>query len=166
MMAFVSHSTRDRAIVDKIKETLHANDVQAYIAEDSPEPGRPLADKIRENILGCDLFIVILTMNGKRSKFVQQEIGIAVGGNKHIIPLAEKGMDTIPLLKGKEYIHIDPDKPDEAIHSATALICRMKPKKAEVVIVHEADEFDWGMAIGVIALIISVFALCLVASKK
>ena len=171
MMAFVSHSTRDKVIVDKIRETLNDNDVQAYVAEDSPEPGRLLADKIRANILGCDLFIVILTKNGKRSKFVQQEIGIAVGANKPVIPLVENGMNT-DILQGREYIPIDPNKPDKAIQSATTFICRIRKDRAELFVKHEtvveneSDNINWIAIIAVIALIVSVIALGLALRKK
>ncbi len=68
-----------------------------------------LPDKIRNLILQSDCVLAILTQNGLNSKFVQQEIGFALGQNKAVIPFVKRGTRTeeLALLQGREYISID-----------------------------------------------------------
>ena len=77
--------------------------------------------------------IILLTKNGMRSNWVQQEIGYALKARKLIIPLIEKGTNSQDLgaLQGKEYIEYDSLHPEEALLKTSTFVKSLKLKKEE-----------------------------------
>jgi hypothetical protein len=71
--------------------------------------------------------VVLLTTNGTESYAVHQEIGVAVGKNKLVIPLVEAGVapSALVLLQGLEYIAVDPATPTAALNTLTAHVAFM-----------------------------------------
>ena len=84
---FISHSTKDLGLVNIISGFLRTHGVIVYIAKYFPEPGKPLAQKIMENIKDSDCLLVLLSKDSTPSEWVQQEIGAAKMSKKLIIPL-------------------------------------------------------------------------------
>jgi hypothetical protein len=81
----------------------------------------------------ADCVVVLLTQNGIRSNWVQQEVGYAIKANKLIIPLVEKGVDPKDLaaLQGREYIEYDPSEPQEALLKVSSYVRSLELKRAE-----------------------------------
>ncbi|KKM69572.1 hypothetical protein LCGC14_1449460 [marine sediment metagenome] len=107
---FISHSTKDFKLVDVLGRYLEACAIKVYIAERDIQPGKPLSQKIEQNIEKSDYFLVVYTENGKSSEYVQQEIGLWKGRrhNINLVPFVEKGLDPGAFLCGLEYIEFDP----------------------------------------------------------
>ncbi len=102
---FISYSTKDITIVDHVKKTLSNDKIDVYVAEYSAMPGANLSQDIQNAILYCDLFIVIWSKNSKSSEWVSQEIGIAKGNNKYILPVVlNKSLELPAFIKGLKYI--------------------------------------------------------------
>lgn len=103
---FISHSTRDLGLVTFLAKKLSEFGVEVFVAEWSLSPGATLDKKVSAQIERADCVVAILTQNGMRSNWVQQEIGYALKANKPIIPLVEKGISPkhLGFLQGKEYI--------------------------------------------------------------
>lgn len=107
---FISHSTQDFQIVEGLRRYLESCGIRVYIAERDTRPGKPLSQKIERNIDNSDYFLVVYTENGKKSEFVQQEIGLWKGrrNNINLVPFVEKGLNPGAFLCGFEYIEFDP----------------------------------------------------------
>ena len=114
---FLSHSmtAEDQPFVRSIADLLATQNVTCYIAERDSQVGQPLAKKIEEAIRTCDCVYALLTKGGNQSAFVQQEIGLATGIGKPVVPLVEKGL-TVPGFKvGVEWIEFDRANPQAAL---------------------------------------------------
>ncbi len=130
---FISHSTEDQRLVMSLSNLLSRYGMDVSVAEWYLTPGEPLADKINNLINESDCIVILLTQNGMRSKWVQQEIGIALNKKKTIIPLVARGVNTKELaaLQGREYIEFDPNWPGEALVKTASYVKSLKLKKRD-----------------------------------
>jgi len=101
---FISHSNEDLQLVNLIASQFRSYGVVPIIASQvRPVPiSQTLPDKIKSLIMQSHCLLAILTRNGLDSKWVQQEIGFAIGKNKTLIPFVEEGIHTedLALLQG------------------------------------------------------------------
>lgn len=130
---FISHSTRDQGLVISLANLLSKYGAKVFVAEWYLAPGERLDKKVFEQIGNSDCVVVLLTRNGMRSNWVQQEIGFASNSKRPLIPLVEKGTDPKDLaaLQGKEYIEYDPDRPQQALVRTATYVKSLKLKKEE-----------------------------------
>lgn len=128
---FISHSTKDRGLVISLANLLQKFGVQTHVAEWYLTPGEPLAKKGSALIESADCVVVLLTREGARSSWVQQEIGVAVGRKKVVVPVVEKGTDqqNLGALQGIEYIEYDPHQPEQALDRLASHVSRLKLNK-------------------------------------
>lgn len=125
---FISHSTREPQVVAMFARDLQQIGVRSIVSEWSPEPGKPIAEKIENQISMSDCVLALLTRSGARSPSVNQEIGYAKG-KKPIIPVVEKGTKVGVLLQGLEYIIFDRAKPHSAVNQVTDFVQRFGLQK-------------------------------------
>lgn len=106
---FFSHNSEDFSWADKIKNEAEKEGIKVYLYEDDPQPGKYVAEKVKETIRRCDSVIFFLTKNSQKSAYVQQEIGFAQALNKLIIPIVDKGANpnSLAMLTGIEYFPFD-----------------------------------------------------------
>ena len=125
---FLSHSSRNRNLVIDIHNKLKKAGIDVYLAEEHPQPGKNLPQKILNNIKSADCVVVLLTDTGIRSQFVNQEIGVARALNKPIIPMVEKKVTRKVggLLAGLELIMFDKSKPEQAISEVSSYVSRLR----------------------------------------
>ena len=125
---FISHSNseRDKDVVGSACSRLDHLGFNPYVAESDPRPGLPLWGKIRDNIRSSDLFLVLYTEDGYCSCDVREEVGMAVGMDKEIIPVAE-GRPSAGSMSGREYVPLDRNHPDKS----TVKICEAVLRSAE-----------------------------------
>jgi len=126
---FISHSTEDLDIVKMMANRLEAIGLEVFIAELSPEPGKPLPEKVVENIRAADCVVVLLTPSGMKSVWVQQEIGIAQSFRKLTIPIVESGVSVTGLLEGIEYVSLDRNNVNAAIEVLAKFVRRAESEK-------------------------------------
>lgn len=114
---FISHSSKDRDWVESISAVAKAAGVQTYLFEHDPQPGRLLRDKLESAIERSDALVVLLTTHAASSEMVQQEIGLARGMRKPLIPLVENGVSptSLGMLLGVEHIPFDKENPHRAL---------------------------------------------------
>lgn len=89
---FISHSAKDRGLVIALANLLSRFGVEVYVEEWFLTPGERLDKKAFEQIKNSDCVVVLLTRNGIRSNWVQQEIGYSLQCDKSVIPIVEKGI--------------------------------------------------------------------------
>lgn len=130
---FISHSTEDMGLVIALSNLLAKFEVETFVAEWYFTPEERIDKKVFKQINEADCVVVLLTRNGMRSNWVQQEIGYAIKAGKPIIPLVERGVDPRDLisLRGKEYIEYDPFQPQQALLRASAYVRSLKKLKKE-----------------------------------
>jgi len=130
---FISHSTRDQGLVIALANLLSRYGATVFVAEWYLAPGERLDKKIFEQIGSADCVAVLLTRNGMRSNWVQQEIGYALSSEKPLIPLVERGVESKDLgaLQGREYIEYDPSQPQQALIRTANYVGSLKLKKEE-----------------------------------
>lgn len=130
---FISHSTRDQRLVMALANILSKFGINVSVAEWYLTPGQRLDKKVFNEIKDSDCVVALLTQNGIRSNWVQQEIGYALNSGKPLIPLVEKGIANKDLaaLQGKEYIEYDPYQPQQALLKTSTYVKSLKLKKEE-----------------------------------
>ncbi len=128
---FLSHSSADAAWVKWIAENGRRVAVDVYLYEHDPQPGRMAADKLEAAIRNCDAMVVLLTANSRFSPYVQQEIGVAKGAGKLIVPLVQPGIEqgSLAMLQGVEYIPFDFGDPQRALATLLPYLQKLKQEK-------------------------------------
>lgn len=107
---FISHSTRDiKNDVGEVHKILKTCKIPCYIADIDAPLGNVLPAEIKKAIEESELFLVFITQYSKRSLWVNQEIGYALGKEIPVIPL-KKGRATIKgLIEAAKYVPIYAD---------------------------------------------------------
>lgn len=116
---FISYSTADLALVNVIKTLLSFSNAscQVFIAEYDVAPGTPLTQKIIEEIVAADLFLLLWSRNSKESEYVIQEIGVAKGRGKKILPLVIEPQLPLPaMITDLKYLPLFKD-PNRALNT-------------------------------------------------
>jgi hypothetical protein len=145
---FISHSMKDSQLVRVLVKNLEVYRVEAYIAERDYQPGKQLSQKIMQNIDTSEYFLVVYTINGEDSIYVQQEIGYWLGkrGYNGFIPLVARGIDPGAFLRDLEYIELDFSNPNLGITNAINYVTQqIQAKKKQLI-------QDIGFGIGIIGI--------------
>ena len=129
---FISYSTLDIEMAKKINNyLLQIRDVSVFLSESNLIVGT-LSNVLVEKIKECDLFLVLYSKNSQNSNYVQQEIGVAKGNKKMIIPLlldAEAKPDA--MLQGISYLSIyDENKVAEQMSRLHKYVIQESQKKS------------------------------------
>jgi len=112
---FVSYSTLDLGVVQKIERIVTGTGIEVFVAEHSVKPGERLDSRLLSAIRDCDLFLVLVSSHSVQSSWVEQEIGIATASNKPILPvLLEPEVELPGVISGVKYLRAH-DNPEEAL---------------------------------------------------
>jgi hypothetical protein len=104
---FISYSTRDLSVVTAIQQNLERAGAVVYVAEYSTQPGQSLPEAIRRAIEGCHLFLLVWSTNAQSSEWVPQEIGVATGLRKPIMPVVlHAGLRLPAFLSDLKYLEL------------------------------------------------------------
>jgi hypothetical protein len=146
---FVSYPSKDLQEVDLVGNFLCYAGTELFIAEHSVRPAEALVPKIVAAIKECDLFLLLWNSHSIESSWVQQEIGVAAGAGKPILPLVlEQSLDLPAFLAGIKYIRVH-DDPEHALSLLKATVFERVKKK------QQADGLFW---LGLGALVVYVLA--------
>ena len=156
---FISHSTADMDIVYELYRWLLSEGLEAYVAELYPQPGVPLTSKVTGAIRSCDCFIALLTADGNRSEFVNQEIGYALKAEKLVVPIVEEGVvKPKGFLQDADYIPFSRHEPTDAISRVADFLKKRAVRKEE----EERNKAILGIA----AVVLGLIALAAIASRR
>lgn len=100
MRIFLSHSSRDAAIADKICEQLEKNGIKCFIAPRDIRPGKEYAEEIINGIDESAAMILLMSQNANSSPHVLREVEHAVSGGT---PILVYKMEEVVLSKSMEY---------------------------------------------------------------
>lgn len=135
---FVSHSNHedDENLIKACKQAMKTCGITSYFAEERPRPGYRLWDKIRQEIVNSDAFLVLWTKRASQSGDIREEIGIAIGAKKfdRIIPIVQKDTDVVGSLKSREpewAIYTPPNHTEALSEALTTIMEWAKEKEAK-----------------------------------
>jgi len=100
-----------------------------FLAEYSVAAGQPLASNIVAAIQGCDLFLLLWSYSARGSEWVPQEIGIARGAGRAILPVVlHQGIELPGFIKDLKYLAVykDPSATVEWLHKHVAALAKQK----------------------------------------
>ncbi len=96
LVAFISHSHKDREIAGEAKEVLSEAGIEAFVAHDDIEVSEEWQRRIREELGRCHLFVPLLSKKFLKSKWTLQEAGFIASRPKvKIVPLSID--ETVPF---------------------------------------------------------------------
>jgi len=121
---FVSYSTKDIPNAAGLRTFLQFPDVECFVSEYAIAPGAPIAPTTKTAILACDLFVLLWSKNAMASEWVNQEIGIAHGNHKPILPfILEQGLALPGFIKDLRYVAAY-QNPQQAMYSLRETVLR------------------------------------------
>ena len=123
---FLSHSSRDKEFVRRLRDRLERSGVKVWLDETEFGVGDPLIEKIGEVIDGIDFVGVVLSHNSVDSGWVQQELRMAMQKESEerrivVLPLLFEPVE-IPLFL-RHSLHADFTTPDK-FETAFALLLK------------------------------------------
>lgn len=103
---FISYSSKNLNIVDWARSTLNQpGHIEVFAAEYSVIPSQALNEEIEKAIRACDLFVILWSHDARGSDYVPQEIGIAKGCHKTILPVVmEHGVPVPGFISNLKYL--------------------------------------------------------------
>jgi hypothetical protein len=124
MKIFVSHSLKDKTLIQALKSTLEPIGITLFIAEHYEDLENTITQKIENMIWQCDVALILLTTNGYKSNFVQQEIGYIKSCNKPSLQIVQCGLENkiSGFMYGKSYVEYDPLQPNLAVEKNQTFI--------------------------------------------
>lgn len=84
---FISHPSQIKASVHRVKTELIKYQVAAFVAHDDIEPTREWQAEIESALRTMDALAAFLTPDFVGSRWCDQEVGVAVGRNKLVLPV-------------------------------------------------------------------------------
>jgi len=75
---FISHSSKDKPFVRKLKEDLNFNEIETWVDEDELKVGDKLYDSLMLGLASSTHFLIVLSNNIKGSEWVEAEISEAI----------------------------------------------------------------------------------------
>lgn len=84
---FISYSSRDQKLADFVCAELKQHGLEVFMATVSLKPGEQWSETIRLNLKTSSWIIFLASRAACASAYVQQELGIAMGDLKRIIPI-------------------------------------------------------------------------------
>ncbi|MFM9960063.1 MAG: toll/interleukin-1 receptor domain-containing protein [Planctomycetaceae bacterium] len=83
---FISHSSKDKSIADRMVTALESADIQCWIAPRDVTPGLPYEQAILKGIQQCSVMVLVFSSHANQSQHVAREIKLAVGKEIPVIP--------------------------------------------------------------------------------
>ena len=105
---FVSHSHKDRAFVESLVRVLRQHRIAAWYSEADIQGAQQWHDEIGKALQRCDWFIVVLSPDAVKSKWVQRELLYSLQQDRfegRIAPVMHRSCDveqlswTLPQLQ-------------------------------------------------------------------
>lgn len=83
---FISYSSIEQQIAEEIKQKLESRRISCWMAPKSIPAGSDYGTEIPKAIKKCKIFLLILSENSQKSKWVPKELGMAINKDLKVIP--------------------------------------------------------------------------------
>lgn len=112
---YISHCEQDEPFAQELARALWAVELESFSSLYRKALAFSPAERIRFGVRQSDCVIVILSQEGVVSPDVNQEIGLAVGIDQLIIPLAENEVRLPVLIRHLQPIRFSPEASEDAL---------------------------------------------------
>ncbi len=140
---FISHTSANKDSAHRLKAALADYKVAAFVAHDDIEPTKQWEAEIERALRTLDAMSAIITPDFFQSRWCDQEVGIAIGRGKLVVPLCKEaiphgflgkyqGFQTkglLPAVVAEQLVDILIGHPLSADRMADALVERMATSK-------------------------------------
>lgn len=113
---FISHSSKDSVPVEKLARRLANNGVDPWYAGWEIKPGDSIVQKIDEGLGGCNVFIIVVSENSVRSRWVQEELSSAqvrrIEQEARIIPVRLDDSPVPTVINHLHWVRMTPNEDD------------------------------------------------------
>ncbi len=108
VVAFLSHSSKDKPFVRQLAADLTRNGISVWLDEREIKVGDSITDKVSQGLAQSDFFLIALSDNSVESSWVQKELNQALiteieERKVRILPIKLSDCDIPPLIKDKKY---------------------------------------------------------------
>ena len=133
MRIFISHSTKDKVLMQGLQQSLEPHGLLLLIAEHHKNLTCTTSEKIEKMINECDVALVLLTKHAFKSTFVQQEIGYIQKANKPLLQVVQKGIEEkiSGFNYGHDFITLDMKNQENAIETVRKILLKHWSKLEE-----------------------------------
>lgn len=112
---FISYSSEDRERTEQLVAELEKNGINCWMDRNNIAAGSYFGEEVPEAILSCPIFMLLLSENSQKSKYVLMELDWATSHDKDIIPVVISDCEIVPkfgfLLQNKQRYHAFNDTP-------------------------------------------------------
>lgn len=127
---FISYSSRQTQVAHEICRQIRETGVSCWIAPESIPEGSSYQELIPEAISSAKVVVLVLSPDAVRSRWVQKEIGSAIGADKMILPYQltdfEIGRQFMFLLDGEQIMRHREEAGAGTAHSYQDLTGRIR----------------------------------------
>lgn len=107
-VAFLSHSSADKAFIRQLAADLTANGIGVWLDEQRIRVGDSIPEKIAQGLAESDFFLIGMSQKSKDSAWVQKELNNALMSEVerrkvHILPLKLDDTPMPPIISDKKY---------------------------------------------------------------
>lgn len=107
-VAFLSHSSADKAFIRQLAADLTANGISVWLDEQRIRVGDSIPEKIAQGLAESDYFLIGMSQKSSESAWVQKELNSALMSevqrrNVHILPLKLDDTPMPPIIADKKY---------------------------------------------------------------
>jgi hypothetical protein len=145
---FITHLSSHKVEAHRLKELLAAYQVAAFVAHDDIEPTREWQSEIERALRTLDALAALVVPEFVMSRWCDQEVGIAIGRGKLVVPL-RLGADPHGFLgkyQGLQIAGVDPGTVVERIVDVLIQNPLSAPRMADALVERLATSNTWADA--------------------
>lgn len=91
MKMFISYARGDKDSAQELNELLEAHGIETWFDEQRLAPGKSWESQIKTALAESDAIVAVMPATGEVSPSVLVELGVALGQNKQVFPVAIGG---------------------------------------------------------------------------
>ncbi len=129
---FISHLADHKANVQRLKRELEKWGVSAFVAHTDIEPTREWQLEIEAALFSMDAMLPVLMPGFKESNWTDQEVGVAIGLRKLIIP-ARRGIDPYGFIGKYQGFQADGRTVGQVAEDVVKILLKSEKTRAQIV---------------------------------
>lgn len=129
---FISHLVVHKVSVKRLKQELEKWGISAFVAHTDIEPTREWQLEIEAALFSMDALLAVLMPGFKESNWTDQEIGVAIGLRKLIIP-ARRGLDPYGFIGKYQGFQADGRTVGQVAEDVVKILLRNEKTRAQIV---------------------------------
>jgi nucleoside 2-deoxyribosyltransferase len=110
MKVFLSYSHKKKKLAGEVKEVFKSFKLDCFLAHEDIAPTKEWEKTILKELRNCDVFVALLTIGFDESDWTHQEVGIALGLNKVMVPIMVNKHVPVGFLKRYQALRFDPNQ--------------------------------------------------------